>query len=144
MLFRSSTDSKTSAWDVWTLRKGVCRDYTHLSIALCRALNIPARYLGGYAIGLEPMDFHACFEVYLDGHWYLLDPTDGIAPEKIVIIARGRDAANAPLATIFGKVQYGPVKVSCAPAELPETTPTEPQRETSSPDTPATASTAPA
>jgi transglutaminase-like putative cysteine protease len=114
-----ATDSRTSAWDVWQLRKGVCRDYTHLAIALCRALSIPARYVGGYALGLAPMDFHACFEVYLGGHWYLFDPTDGIPPEHHVVIARGRDAANAALTTIFGKINAGPVSVSCAiaPAE---------------------------
>ncbi len=108
-----ATDSRTSAWDVWQLKKGVCRDYTHLSIALCRALNIPARYVGGYALGLEPMDFHACFEAYLGGAWYIFDPTDGIAADRIAIIARGRDAANAPLTTIFGKVNAYPVKVTC-------------------------------
>jgi transglutaminase-like putative cysteine protease len=108
-----ATDSRTSAWDVWQLRKGVCRDYTHLAIALCRALSIPARYVGGYAAGLEPMDFHACLEVYLGGQWYLFDPSDNIAPENIVIIARGRDAANAALTTIFGKVAPGPVRVTC-------------------------------
>jgi len=114
-----ATDSRTSAWDVWQLRKGVCRDYTHLAIALCRALSIPARYVGGYAAGLEPMDFHACLEVYLGGHWYLFDPSDGIAPENIVIIARGRDAANAALTTIFGRVNAGPVKVMCAAVPVP-------------------------
>lgn len=108
-----ATDSRTSAWDVWELKKGVCRDYTHLAIALCRALSIPARYVGGYALGLNPMDFHACFEVYLGGHWYIMDPSDGIAPDCIAIIARGRDAANAPLATIFGKVNGRAVKVTC-------------------------------
>jgi transglutaminase-like putative cysteine protease len=115
-----TTDSRTSAWDVWQLRKGVCRDFTHLAVALCRALSIPARYVGGYAAGLEPMDFHACFEAYLGGQWYLFDPSDNIPPENIVIIARGRDAANAPLATIFGRVNAGPVKVTCeaAPAVL--------------------------
>jgi transglutaminase-like putative cysteine protease len=117
-----ATDSRTSAWDVWQLRKGVCRDYTHLAIALCRALSIPARYVGGYAVGLEPMDFHACFEAYLGGQWYLFDPSDGIPPENIVIIARGRDAANAPLATIFGKVNAGPVKVTCEVAPGPAAT----------------------
>jgi transglutaminase-like putative cysteine protease len=108
-----ATDSRTSAWDVWTLRKGVCRDYAHLAIALCRALNIPARYVGGYAAGLEPMDFHACFEAYLGGAWHLFDPCDQIAPEAIVVIARGRDAANAALTTIFGKVTALQVRVSC-------------------------------
>jgi transglutaminase-like putative cysteine protease len=116
-----STDSRTSAWDVWTLRKGVCRDYTHLAIALCRALNIPARYVGSYAAGLEPMDFHASFEAYLGGAWHLFDPSDQIPPENTVVIARGRDAANAALTTIFGKVTVTQVKVSCAaaPAALP-------------------------
>jgi transglutaminase-like putative cysteine protease len=116
-----TTDSRTSAWDVWTLRKGVCRDYTHLAIALCRALNIPARYVGSYAAGLEPMDFHAGFEAYLAGAWHLFDPSDQIAPENTVVIARGRDAANAALTTIFGKVTGTQVKVSCvaAPAASP-------------------------
>ncbi|MEO6569751.1 MAG: transglutaminase family protein, partial [Opitutaceae bacterium] len=97
----------------------VCRDYTHLAIALCRALSIPARYVGGYALGLAPMDFHACFEAYLGGRWYLFDPTDGIAPDNIVVIARGRDAANAALTTIFGKVNSRAVKVVCEPAVNP-------------------------
>ncbi|MBW8781785.1 MAG: transglutaminase family protein [Verrucomicrobia bacterium] len=115
-----ATDSRTSAWDVWQLRKGVCRDYAHLAIALCRALSIPARYVGGYAAGLEPMDFHACFEAYLGGQWYLFDPTDNIAPDHVVVIARGRDAANAALTTIFGRVNAGAVKVECvvAPADV--------------------------
>jgi transglutaminase-like putative cysteine protease len=108
-----ATDSRTSAWDVWTLRKGVCRDYTHLAIAFCRALNIPARYVGIYAAGLEPMDFHAGFEAYLDGVWHLFDPSDQIPPGNTVVIARGRDAANAALTTIFGKVMATQVKVSC-------------------------------
>ena len=114
-----ATDSRTSAWDVWQLRKGVCRDYAHLAIALCRALNIPARYVCGYAVGLEPMDFHACFEAHLGGQWYLFDPTDGIAPDKVVVIARGRDVANAALTTIFGRVNAHPVKVECALTPVP-------------------------
>ena len=109
-----STDSRTSAWDVWQARKGVCRDYTHLAIALCRALSIPARYVGGYAVGLVPMDFHACFEAYLGGKWRLFDPTDGIAPAMIVAATRGRDAASAGLTTIFGRVVTEPVRVECS------------------------------
>ena len=117
-----STDGRTSAWDVWQTRKGVCRDYTHLAIALCRALSIPARYVGGYAVGLEPMNFHACIEAYLGGAWRLLDPTDGIAPGLIVEATRGRDASTAGLTTIFGKVQPGSVQVECtvAPAAAPQ------------------------
>ncbi len=108
-----TTDSRTSAWDVWLSRQGVCRDYTHLAIAFCRALSIPARYVGGYAAGLQPMDFHACFEAYLGGEWRLFDPTDGIAPECIAVMARGRDATSAALTTIFGRVDAAPVKVTC-------------------------------
>jgi transglutaminase-like putative cysteine protease len=109
-----STDGRTSAWDVWQSRKGVCRDYTHLAIAFCRALTIPARYVGGYAVGLEPMNFHACFEAYLGGGWRLFDPTDSIAPGLIVVAARGRDAASAGLTTIYGRVVSAPVQVQCA------------------------------
>jgi transglutaminase-like putative cysteine protease len=110
------TDSRTSAWDVWLGRKGVCRDYTHLAVAFCRALSIPARYVGGYAVGLEPMDFHACFEAWLGGEWRLFDPTDGIRPEHIAVISRGRDATSAALTTIFGKIIAAPVKVTCVAA----------------------------
>lgn len=108
-----STDGRTSAWDVFQSRRGVCRDYTHLAIAFCRALSIPARYVGGYAVGLQPMDFHACFEAYLGGGWRLFDPTDGIAPGLIVAASRGRDAASAGLTTIFGRVAAEPVRVEC-------------------------------
>ncbi len=119
-----STDGRTSAWDVYQSRKGVCRDYTHLMIAFCRALSIPARYVGGYAVGLEPMNFHACVEAYLGGAWRLFDPTDGIAPGLIVEATRGRDASTAGLTTIFGRVQPETVIVQCTvaePAALPET-----------------------
>lgn len=112
----NATDTRTSAWEVWLGRKGVCRDYTHLAIAFCRALSIPARYVGGYAAGLEPMDFHACFEAWLGGEWRLFDPTDAIAPDNIVVISRGRDATSAALTTIFGRITAAPVKVTCAAA----------------------------
>lgn len=108
-----STDSRSSAWDVWLSRQGVCRDYTHLAIAFCRALSIPARYVGGYAAGLQPMDFHACFEAFLDGEWRLFDPTDDIPPEHIAVMSRGCDATSAALTTIFGRVSAAPIKVSC-------------------------------
>lgn len=108
-----ASDSRTSAWDVWQTRKGVCRDYTHLAIAFCRALSIPARYVGGYAVGLTPMDFHACFEVYLGGDWRLFDPSDEIDPQQVVVISRGRDAASAALSTIFGKFTGSTVTARC-------------------------------
>jgi transglutaminase-like putative cysteine protease len=108
-----ATDSRSSAWDVWLSRKGVCRDYTHLAVAFCRALSIPARYVGAYAAGLRPMDFHACFEAYLGGAWHLFDPTDDIPPEHMVIISRGRDATSAALTTIFGRITAAPIPVRC-------------------------------
>lgn len=114
---KGSSDGRTSAWDVYQNRQGVCRDFTHLSIALCRALSIPARYVGGFAVGLDPMDFHACFEAHLGGTWYLFDPTDQIAADDIAVIARGRDAANAALTTVFGKVKNGPTVVTALRAE---------------------------
>lgn len=111
-----STSSLTSAWDVWLLRKGVCRDYAHLAVAFCRALSIPARYVSAYAAGLEPMDFHACFEAYVGGGWQLFDPTDDIAPGRIVVISRGQDATSAALTTIFGTITAAPIKVACGEA----------------------------
>ena len=86
---------------------GVCRDYTHLAIALCRCMNIPARYCTGYLgdIGVppqEPMDFSAWFEAYLDGHWYVFDPRNNVPRVGRVLIARGRDAADVPISHAFG------------------------------------------
>ena len=118
-----ATDSRASAWDVWQRRQGVCRDYAHLAIALCRALSIPARYVSAYAAGLDPMDFHACFEAHLGGHWYLFDPSDVTPSDQIAVIARGRDAANAAVATIFGSVRECGVAVTCQTAALAVETP---------------------
>ena len=72
---RGSTNSMTSAYDTVTQRTGVCRDFAHLGIALCRALNIPARYFSGYAYKLDPPDFHACFECFIGGSWVVFDAT---------------------------------------------------------------------
>lgn len=97
-----SSGESTSACDVLIQRVGVCRDYAHLAIALCRALCIPARYISGYALALQPPDFHGFFEAYLGSHWYLFDAT-GMAPlEGFVRIGTGRDAADASFATIIG------------------------------------------
>lgn len=88
--------------------RGVCRDYTHLAIALCRCMNIPARYCTGYLgdIGVppasEPMDFSAWLEVFLGGRWYVLDPRNQIPRIGRVLIAQGRDAADVPLSHAFG------------------------------------------
>jgi transglutaminase-like putative cysteine protease len=87
---------------------GVCRDYTHLAIALCRCLNIPARYCTGYVSDIgqpppyPPMDFAAWMEVYLGGCWWVFDPRNNDIRYGRVLIARGRDAADVPLTHSFG------------------------------------------
>jgi transglutaminase-like putative cysteine protease len=106
-----SSDSLTSAWDTVVERVGVCRDFAHLGIAFCRALNIPARFVSGYAYGLNPPDFHAWFEAYLGGRWYLFDPTRLVTQKGLIRVGTGRDAADVSFATIFGSVQINQMKL---------------------------------
>jgi transglutaminase-like putative cysteine protease len=108
-----STNSATSAYDTVTQRVGVCRDFAHLAIALCRALNIPSRYFTGYAYGLEPPDFHACFECLIGGKWMVFDATRLAHLNGLVRIATGRDAADTSVASVFGSVSCARMKVSC-------------------------------
>jgi len=110
---RGSTRSDTSAYDTVTQRVGVCRDFAHLGIALCRALNIPARYFTGYAYELDPPDFHACFECYIGGKWMIFDATRLAHMNGLVRIASGRDAADTAVASVFGSASCTRVKVSC-------------------------------
>ena len=97
-----------TAWDVYNDRKGVCRDYAHLAITLCRCMNIPARYCSGYLgdIGVsaspEPMDFAGWFEAYLGGEWYTFDARNNRPRAGRILIARGRDAADVAITTTFG------------------------------------------
>jgi len=114
---RGASDTGTSAYDTLAERAGVCRDFAHLGIAFCRALGIPARFVSGYAYGLEPPDFHAVFEAYLDGRWYLFDPTRQAALDGIVRIGVGRDAAEVSFATIFGPISPTTMSVHIAPAD---------------------------
>ncbi len=108
-----STNSSTSAYDTITERSGVCRDFAHLGIALCRALSIPARYFTGYAFKLNPPDFHACFEAYIGGEWIFFDPTRLVPINGLVKIANGRDAADAAVASIFGNTICTLMNVQC-------------------------------
>jgi transglutaminase-like putative cysteine protease len=110
---RGSTDSLTSAYDTVTQRTGVCRDFSHLAIALCRALNIPARYFSGYAYQLEPPDFHACFECFIGGSWVVFDATRLAHLNGLVRIGTGRDAADAAVASIFGNAACTRMTVGC-------------------------------
>lgn len=112
-----STNAQTSAFDTVTERSGVCRDFAHLGISLCRALTIPARYFTGYAHQLQPADFHACFEAFIGERWLLFDATRLAPLNGLVRIATGRDAADAAVATIFGDVVGKSVTVSCDPAD---------------------------
>ena len=103
------TNSSTSAADTVLEQVGVCRDFAHLMITFCRALNIPARFVTGIDYGaaaeLGLPDFHAYVEVYLGDRWYLFDPTGITAPMGLVRIGTGRDAADVSFATMFGAVR---------------------------------------
>lgn len=98
-----STNATTTASDVFLRRAGVCRDFAHLGIAFCRALNIPARQVAGYVrFSDPPPDFHAVFEAYLGHRWMVFDPTRMAPVEDLLRIASGRDAKDLAFATIFG------------------------------------------
>jgi transglutaminase-like putative cysteine protease len=100
--------STRTAWETFNERRGVCRDFAHLAIALCRCMNIPARYCTGYLgdIGIPPpygpMDFSAWFEVYLGGSWYTFDARNNTPRIGRVLMARGRDAIDVAISTTFG------------------------------------------
>ena len=111
-----SSNSGTSAVDTLIEQVGVCRDFAHLMIALCRAVNIPARFVTGIdygaAVELGPPDFHAYVEVFLSGRWYLFDPTGISVPTGLLRIGTGRDAADVAFATLFGSVKSFPPAIS--------------------------------
>jgi transglutaminase-like putative cysteine protease len=100
--------SNKSALDVFRERIGVCRDFAHLAITLCRCMNIPARYCTGYLgdIGVArdpaPMDFSAWFEAWLDGRWYTFDARHNVPRIGRILMGRGRDATDVPISNAFG------------------------------------------
>jgi transglutaminase-like putative cysteine protease len=114
--YQYASPTKT-AWDVYNERRGVCRDFAHLAIALCRCMNIPARYCTGYLgdIGRpkdpSPMDFAGWFEAYLGGAWHTFDPRNHVPRIGRVLIARGRDAADVAITTTFGPNQLQSFRV---------------------------------
>jgi transglutaminase-like putative cysteine protease len=114
---RGASDAESTAVDTLVGRAGVCRDFSHLGIAFCRALGIPARFVSCYALGLEPGDFHAVFEAYLGGKWWLFDPTRQAALDGLVRIGIGRDAADASFATTFGTMRQTGMQIWIRPAE---------------------------
>jgi transglutaminase-like putative cysteine protease len=116
-----SSAESTSAIDTLDDQVGVCRDFTHLMITMCRALNIPARFVSGIDYGsdpaLGPQDFHAYVEVFLSGRWYLFDPS-GLCPTMgLMRLASGRDAADVSFATVFGSVTSSPALITIVAKE---------------------------
>jgi transglutaminase-like putative cysteine protease len=94
-----------TATDTFISRRGVCRDFAHLLIAFARAADVPARMVSAYGLGIDPPDFHAVVEVYLDGRWHLVDPTRLAPEDNLVRIAVGRDATDISFMTIFGTAE---------------------------------------
>lgn len=97
-----------TAWEAFNERRGVCRDFAHLAVTLCRCMNIPARYCTGYLsdIGVPPpyapMDFAGWFEAYLGGAWHTFDPRNNVPRIGRILMARGRDAVDVPISNAFG------------------------------------------
>ena len=111
----------TTAADAYRSRQGVCRDFAHLAITFCRALNIPARYVFGYipdidvAPSTDPMDFAAWFEAYLGGRWHTFDARNNTPRVGRVIVGRGRDAVDVALITSFGPLTLTSFEVRADP-----------------------------
>ena len=110
------SNASTSAWDTAKKRAGVCRDFSHLGISLCRALRIPSRMVVGYLHTLDPMDLHAWFEAFVGGRWYMFDATQKIPKGNRIVIAYGRDAADVAQLTEYGPLQTTEMKVWVEPA----------------------------
>ena len=106
-----SSTASTTGWEAYQARRGVCRDFAHLGVSFCRALNFPARYVCGYLPDINvpfdptPMDFHAWFEVYMEGEWRTFDARHNRPRIGRVLIGRGRDAVDVALATVYGNAQ---------------------------------------
>lgn len=115
----------TTAADAFRAGQGVCRDFAHLGISFCRALNIPARYVFGYIPNIaipppeEEMDFAAWFEAYIDGAWHTFDPRNNRPRVGRVVVGRGRDAVDVALLTSFGPVTLETFEVWAAESAAP-------------------------
>lgn len=100
-----SSDAETGALDSFVERRGVCRDYAHVMIALARAAHIPARMASVYALGVDPQDFHAVAEIYLAGDWHPVDATGMAAADAMARICVGRDAADIAFLTAYREIE---------------------------------------
>lgn len=110
------SNANTCALQTAHQRAGVCRDFSHLGIAMCRALRIPARMVFGYLQGLNPMDFHAWFEAFVDGRWYTFDATQKEPKGNRVVVAYGRDAADTAQISEYGFLKVNNQTVWANPA----------------------------
>jgi transglutaminase-like putative cysteine protease len=117
IVYQTGSTSATSGYEAYQQRQGVCRDFAHIGILFCRALNIPARYVCGYlpdiAVPFDPtpMDFHAWFEAYVDGAWRTFDARHNFPRIGRVVVARGRDAVDAAFTTSYGLSQLTRMEV---------------------------------
>jgi transglutaminase-like putative cysteine protease len=102
---RGTSDTSTTAADAFVARQGVCRDYAHLMASFARAAGVPARLVSAYALDMEPPDFHAVVEVWLEGGWHIVDATCLAKPESLVRICVGRDATDIAFMTSFGPAE---------------------------------------
>lgn len=118
-----SSTPETTAADVLANRRGVCRDFAHLAVTFCRAMNVPARYAFGYLPDIDvapphaPMDFCAWFEAYLGGRWWIFDPRNNRRRRGRITIARGRDALDVAMVTTFGAARLDAMTVRADPAD---------------------------
>jgi transglutaminase-like putative cysteine protease len=110
-----ASNSSTSALDTVHTRRGVCRDFAHLGIALCRAMNVPARMVVGFLHLFKPMDLHAWFEAFIGGRWFTFDATEPETRGNRIVVAYGRDAADVALATMFGTFELQRMEVTVTP-----------------------------
>ena len=130
-IYSVGSNSSTTAQQAYSSGKAVCRDFAHMGVAFCRALNIPARYVCGYLgdIGVPPddvpMDFHAWFQAYLDGEWRNFDARHNRPRIGRILIATGRDAADVAFTTSFGAARLAEMKVWADQVPLDEVLPDE-------------------
>lgn len=111
-----SSNAATGAMDTYNSRQGVCRDFAHLMISMTRASAIPARFCSVYGLGVEPQDFHAVAEVFLNNTWYIVDATGMSTPDTMAKIGVGRDAADVSFLTSYGIANLNSQTVQVTPA----------------------------
>lgn len=111
-----SSWASTTALDTFVQRRGICRDFAHVMISFARAAAVPARMVSVYGPEVEPMDFHAVCEVWLDGGWHMIDPSGMASPDRLAIIGVGRDAADIAFLTSYGWVEMNSQQVEVTAA----------------------------